>query len=181
MVKVPPSCGQCPSAAAGAIDRAKTKDYNSTYQQSSEFHDKALLHKLKLVSETMNRYVSRRICNNLLLTISMVIVLFGRAICGAITALPFCGAYPRLSCCESGVETISYDANINRVKYTNYRRNVGSRASRKASPMKLMASTVTIIAKPGAIDMTGNMRINSLALLSMEPHSAVGGCAPSPR
>ena len=47
--------------------------------------------------------------------------------------------------------------------------------------MKLIASTVIIIAIPGAMDIAGRMRMNSLALVSIAPHSAVGGWAPRPR
>ncbi len=61
------------------------------------------------------------------------------------------------------------------------RRIFGSRASRKPSPARLMATAVTRIARPGKVTIQGCERMNSRESASIEPHSGVGGCAPRPR
>src|SRR5690606_8787415 len=57
----------------------------------------------------------------------------------------------------------------------------GSSASRSPSPQRLMARTVTRIARPGKVTTHQARMMNSRASASIVPHSGVGGCAPSPR
>src|SRR5207253_3202930 len=57
----------------------------------------------------------------------------------------------------------------------------GSRASRRPSPIKLMASTTSRMAIPGNVTTHQALRMNSRASASIVPHSGVGGCAPMPR
>ena len=57
----------------------------------------------------------------------------------------------------------------------------GSSASRRPSPVRLKASTVIRIARPGSVTTHHALWMNSSALASIEPHSGVGGCAPRPR
>src|SRR5690606_30766042 len=57
----------------------------------------------------------------------------------------------------------------------------GSSASRSPSPIRLMASTVTRIARPGNVTTHHARMMNSRASASIVPHSGVGGCAPMPR
>ena len=57
----------------------------------------------------------------------------------------------------------------------------GSSASRRPSPIRLMASTVIRMARPGNVTTHQARRMNSRAVASMVPHSGVGGWAPMPR
>src|SRR5690606_4334081 len=57
----------------------------------------------------------------------------------------------------------------------------GSSASRRPSPIRLIASTVSRMARPGSVTTHQARRMNSRASASMVPHSGVGGCAPMPR
>src|SRR5439155_25404215 len=64
---------------------------------------------------------------------------------------------------------------------TYYERSVGSRASRRPSPRKLMLSTVSRIAMPGKIVSQGLEDIVLCASCSMFPHDGVGTWTPRPR
>ena len=55
------------------------------------------------------------------------------------------------------------------------RRRRGSSASRRPSPMRLMASTVMRMARPGKAMTQGCDIIRSRVSASMAPHSGVGG------
>src|SRR5215472_16670924 len=57
----------------------------------------------------------------------------------------------------------------------------GSRASRRPSPMKLIATTVTKIARPGKTAVQGAIDMSVWASFSMFPQLGVGGWIPSPR
>src|SRR5690606_31109941 len=59
--------------------------------------------------------------------------------------------------------------------------SLGSSASRNPSPTRLMASTVTRIARPGKVTTHQARRMNWRDSASMVPHSGVGGWAPRPR
>ena len=61
------------------------------------------------------------------------------------------------------------------------RLSFGSSASRRPSPIRLMASTVIRMARPGSHHPPGPERMNSRASASIVPHSGVGGWAPMPR
>ena len=73
--------------------------------------------------------------------------------------------------------------NIQKRPSAQLRFSLGSSASRKPSPIRLMASTVvTRIINPGkGHNPPGARRMNSRASASIVPHSGVGGCAPMPR
>src|SRR5260221_333282 len=57
---------------------------------------------------------------------------------------------------------------------------VGSKASRKPSPTRLKANTVSAIASPGKIDIQGAVSRKVRPSLSMVPHDGAGGCVPNP-
>src|SRR3546814_7515583 len=57
----------------------------------------------------------------------------------------------------------------------------GSSASRRPSPIRLMARTVMRIARPGKVTTHHARRMNSRASASIVPHSGAGGWAPMPR
>src|SRR5471032_924515 len=61
------------------------------------------------------------------------------------------------------------------------RSSFGSSASRKPSPSRLNASTVTKMARLGNNAICGAVTMSARASLSIAPHSGVGGCAPRPR
>src|SRR5207249_12235829 len=56
----------------------------------------------------------------------------------------------------------------------------GSSTSRRLSPRKLKASTTVKIARPGNVPIHHHWKY-CVPSATIEPHSAVGGCAPSPR
>src|SRR5690606_17409130 len=64
----------------------------------------------------------------------------------------------------------------------DYRRSIlGSRASRKASPSRMNASTVQKMARLGNRATWGAFHMSAPASLSMPPQSDVDGCEPMPR
>src|SRR5438105_4921956 len=63
---------------------------------------------------------------------------------------------------------------------TGYVFRRGSRASRRPSPNRLIASTVIMITRPGTVVIHGYWRRKLRPSASILPHSAVGGCAPRP-
>src|SRR5713101_8871085 len=60
-------------------------------------------------------------------------------------------------------------------------RSRGSSRSRRPSPMRLKPTTVTRIARPGKVAIHGAVSMNERPVASIDPHSGVGGLAPSPR
>src|SRR5207247_9916359 len=58
---------------------------------------------------------------------------------------------------------------------------LGSRTSRRPSPIRLNASTVSMMARPGNTEIQGAVSRYVRPALSMLPHDGVGGCADSPR
>src|SRR6202020_2123710 len=56
----------------------------------------------------------------------------------------------------------------------------GSKTSRRLSPRKLKASTTVKIARPGNVPIHQYWKY-CVPSATIEPHSAFGGCAPSPR
>src|SRR2546422_605657 len=58
---------------------------------------------------------------------------------------------------------------------------LGSRTSRRPSPIRLNASTVSMMARPGKTEIQGAVSRYVRPSLSMLPHDGVGGCADSPR
>src|SRR5208282_6192091 len=61
-------------------------------------------------------------------------------------------------------------------------RNLGSRASRRASPKRLKPNTVNAIARPGKIAIQGAVEAYSSAPpCSISPHAGVGSWTPRPR
>src|SRR5581483_11719786 len=56
----------------------------------------------------------------------------------------------------------------------------GSKKSRRLSPMKLNASTIVKIARPGNVPIHHHWKY-CVPSATIEPHSAWGGCAPRPR
>src|SRR2546425_1926899 len=60
-------------------------------------------------------------------------------------------------------------------------RSLGSSKSRNPSPMRLKPTTVTRIARPGNVAIHGAVSMNERPVASIDPHSGVGGLAPSPK
>ena len=58
--------------------------------------------------------------------------------------------------------------------------SAGSNTSRRLSPRKLKARTTVKIARPGKVPIHHHWKY-CVPSATIEPHSAVGGCAPSPR
>src|ERR1700730_1917807 len=57
----------------------------------------------------------------------------------------------------------------------------GSSTSRRPSPTRLIAMTVTLIAIPGASEIHGAVSTKARPLLIIRPQSEAGGCTPKPR
>src|SRR5262249_27024789 len=60
-------------------------------------------------------------------------------------------------------------------------RSLGSRARRRASPVKFAPSTASTIARPGNADSHQAFPTYARPSLTMPPQLGVGGCTPSPR
>src|SRR5262249_3551052 len=74
-----------------------------------------------------------------------------------------------------------FDLEQDHVGVSIQRFSLASRASRRPSPSRLKASTVTRIMTPGNVTTHQARDTNSRASASIVPHSGNGGCAPSPR
>ena len=59
--------------------------------------------------------------------------------------------------------------------------NLGSKASRRPSPIILKLNTTNIIAIPGAIERRGFVNKYDWPSLTMVPQAAFGGCMPTPK